>query len=53
MLMFVRNVVNYFRFPTPTKEFRRFGPTRLKNTALRDGMLMLMDPVMVVMPEGK
>lgn len=53
VLMFVRNVVNYFRFPTPTKEFRRFWPNTPENTALRDGMLMLMDPVMVVMPEGK
>lgn len=48
VLMFVRNVINYFRFPVPTRGFRRFSP----DTAQREQMLRMMDPIMTVMPEA-
>lgn len=51
VLMFIRNVVNYFRFPTGTREFRRFYENNPDNKALREHMLRLMDPILTVLPE--
>lgn len=47
VLMFVRNVQTFFRFPVPTAELQRNLPNSDENFALRGHMLQLMDP-----PEG-
>jgi hypothetical protein len=49
VLMSVRNVVSYWKFPKPVNtEFRRFWENSPANAALRNSMLLLMDPI--VMP---
>lgn len=45
VLMFVRNVETFYRFPAPSVELRRNFPKSEENTALRQHMLNLMDPV--------
>ena len=50
VLMFVRNVVNYYRFPTPTREFRRYYENNEENKVRREHMLRMMDPIMTVLP---
>lgn len=50
VLMFIRNVVNYYRFPTPTREFRRYYENNEENKVRREHMLRMMDPVMTVLP---
>ena len=47
VLMFVRNVETFYRFPVPTAELQRNLPNSPENHALRGRMLELMDP-----PEG-
>ncbi len=47
VLMFVRNVETFYRFPVPTAELQRNLPNSDENFALRGRMLQLMDP-----PEG-
>lgn len=51
VLMFIRNVINYYRFPTPTREFRRYYENNEENAVRRDHMLRMMDPIMTVLPE--
>lgn len=46
VLMLVRNVVDYWRFPRSyNAEFRRFWENSPENTALRNQMLLMMDPI--------
>ena len=46
VLMSVRNVVNYWRFPKPSNtEFRRFWENTDENASLRQSMLLMMDPI--------
>ena len=45
VLMFVRNVETFFRFPAPKVELRRNLPKSEENMALRQHMLNLMDPM--------
>ncbi|HHT15586.1 MAG TPA: hypothetical protein GXZ86_06880 [Clostridiales bacterium] len=51
VLMSIRNVVSYYRFPRPVNtEFRRFWENSAANSNLRSSMLSLMDPI--VMPSS-
>lgn len=46
VLMLVRNVVDYWRFPRPTDtELRRIWENSPENTALRNDMMRIMDPI--------
>lgn len=46
VLMLVRNVVDYWRFPRPTDtELRRIWENSPENTALRSDMMRIMDPI--------
>ena len=45
VLMFVRNMLSYNKYPVPTAEFRRFYPNQEQNMALRQQMLDMMDPM--------
>lgn len=56
VLMLVRNVVDYWRYPLPVDtEFARFWANSPNNKALRENMLRFMDPIFPVMinEEGK
>jgi len=48
VLMFIRNRISYYRFPTPKSEYARFWENKPDYKAQRDQMLLLMDPVMTV-----
>ena len=48
VLMFVRNRITYFRFPTPKTEYVRFWENKPEYKARRDAMLVMMDPIAVV-----
>ncbi|NLD51907.1 MAG: hypothetical protein GX650_03335 [Clostridiales bacterium] len=45
VLMFVRNVETFYRFPTPKTEMRRNYPNSPSRKAERGAMLMMMDPI--------
>ncbi len=45
VLMFVRNVETFYRFPMPTKQLIRNYPNNEENLALRQHMLSIMDPI--------
>ncbi len=45
VLMFVRNMLSYSRFPVPTAEYVRHYPNRDDNKTLREAMLEMMDPM--------
>ncbi len=46
VIMLVRNVVDYWRFPRPENtEFRRFWENNAERKALRESMLNFMDPI--------
>ena len=45
VLMFVRNRINYYRFPAPKSEYIRFWENKDEYKALRDNMLLMMDPI--------
>ncbi len=45
VLMFVRNVETFYRFPTPKAEMRRNYPNTPARKAERGAMLALMDPI--------
>lgn len=45
VLMFVRNMLSYNRFPVPTAEYARFYPNVDARSALRQQMLNMMDPM--------
>ena len=46
VIMLVRNVVDYWRFPKPENaELRRIWENSPENTALRNDMLRIMDPI--------
>lgn len=49
VLMFVRNRISYYRFPTPWVQYNRFWENTPENTARRNAMLQFMDPI-VPMP---
>ncbi len=56
VLMLVRNVVDYWRYPLPVDtEFARFWATSPGNKAMRESMLSMMDPIYPTLPgeEGK
>ena len=48
VLMFVRNRINYYRFPTPKTEYTRFWENKPELKAQREHMLQFMDPIMTV-----
>jgi len=48
VLMFIRNRITYFRFPTPRTEYVRFWENKPEYLARREGMLSMMDPIMAV-----
>lgn len=48
VLMFVRNRISYFRFPSPKAEYKRFWENTPQNKDRREAMLQLMDPLMTV-----
>ena len=51
VLMLVRNVVDYWRFPLPTDtEFSRFWANSPGNKAMRESMLSFMDPIFPALP---
>ena len=52
VLMFIRNRISYYRFPTPKSEYSRFWENKPDYMAQREQMLMMMDPIMTVV-EGK
>lgn len=43
VLMFIRNRLDYYRFPTPKGEYTRFYENKDEYKARRDGMLRMMD----------
>ncbi len=45
VLMFVRNMLSYNRFPAPTAEYTRFYPNLDHRKVLREQMLEMMDPM--------
>ncbi|MHC1786078.1 MAG: hypothetical protein AB9880_03305 [Christensenellales bacterium] len=45
VLMFVRNIETFYRFPVPTAELLRNQPKSAENHALRQHMLDIMDPI--------
>ena len=47
VLMFVRNRMSYYPFPSPKSELSRFWENKPENKALREGMLSMMDPIAV------
>lgn len=48
VLMFVRNRISYYQFPTPKSEYVRFWENKDEYKALRDQMMVMMDPIMTV-----
>ena len=46
VLMFVRNRMSYYPFPSPKSELIRFWENKAEYKALREGMLYMMDPIM-------
>ncbi len=45
VLMFICNRANYFRFPIPTQEYPRMRENLPEYSALRERMLLMMDPI--------
>lgn len=45
VLMFVRNRMSYYPFPSPKSELIRFWENKAEYKALREGMLYMMDPI--------
>ncbi len=48
VLMFIRNRISYYRFPTPKSEYVRFWENKAEYQAQREKMLQMMDPIMPV-----
>ncbi len=48
VLMFIRNRITYYRFPTPRSEYIRFWENKPEYIARREAMLNMMDPIMAV-----
>ena len=48
VLMFVRNRISYYRFPSPKAEYKRFWENTPQNKERRELMLQFMDPIMTV-----
>ena len=48
VLMFIRNRITYFQFPTPRTEYTRFWENKDEYKSRRENMLMFMDPIMTV-----
>jgi hypothetical protein len=48
VLMFIRNRITYFRFPTPRTEYTRFWENKDEYKSRRENMLLFMDPIMTV-----
>ncbi len=45
VIMFVRNRLSYFPFPSPKSELKRFWENQNEYKALRESMLRMMDPI--------
>lgn len=50
VLMFVRNVINYYQCPAPTRSFQRFQENSAEFKTLRAQMMQLMDPLATAAP---
>jgi len=48
VLMFVRNRITYYRFPSPKTEYIRFWENKPEYKTMREHMLTFMDPIMTV-----
>lgn len=48
VLMFIRNRITYFAYPTPNSEYIRFWENKPEYKDRRENMLRFMDPIMVV-----
>ncbi len=53
VLMFVRNRITYFEFPTPKIGYTRYWRNKPDYKARIEGMLQMMDPIMTVDGGGK